>query len=213
MMELRCHRVSKGQSRRADSGFSLLELLLASVIFFVVSASLFGVIGTIQKSAAYQAEVQAVIDNTRIAMELVERHIRQAGNDPTNSGLTAMTLISPTEVRIQADLTGSAGAANPDKGDPDGDIRDSGEDVVIRYNPSARTIETGPYGGTAQAIANYISAFSMQYYDASGSPTAAGAEVRKVAVLIEGATTLPDPQTQKVFGLQLSSSIDLGTYQ
>jgi len=53
----------------------------------------------------------------------------------------------------------------------------------------------------------------MQYYDANGLPTAVGAEVRRVAVLLEGATTLPDPQTQKVFGLQLSSNIELATYQ
>ena len=38
------------------------------------------------------------------------------------------------EIQIRSDLTGSAARVNPDKGDPDGDIGDSGESVAIRYN-------------------------------------------------------------------------------
>ncbi len=201
------------RARRTESGFSLLELLFATTLFLILSAALFDIISTIQKTAGYQAEVQAVTDNARLAMEIVEHHIRQAGNDPNKTGLTPMTVISPTEVRVQSDLTGSGGVSNPDKGDPDGDTGDSGEDVIIRYNSSARTIELGPYGGTAQAIANYISAFSMRYYDANGTPTNIGSEVRKVAVTIEGATNLRDPQTHQTFALQLSSNIELATRQ
>jgi Tfp pilus assembly protein PilW len=189
-----------------DSGFSLVEFVISSAILLIICASIFALLAETQRSAGYQGEVQSVLENTRLALETVERFIRQAGNDPVGTGVSSLTIMSSSEIRLRSDLTGSAGA---DKGDPDGDTSDSGEDVTIRYDGSARSLELIPHPGSAQAIANYISAFSMQYYDSGGAATLMGGEVRRIRIDITGATTLPSPQTREIFSLQLTSEVQL----
>ena len=198
----RVHRIS----HEDDSGFSLVEFVISSVIFLVICASIFNVLAETQRSASYQSEVQGVLENTRMALETVERFIRQAGNDPVGTGMAGLNIVSSSEIRLRSDLTGSAGA---DKGDPDGDTSDSGEDVTIRYDGSARSLEVISHPGSAQAVANCVSAFSMHYYDSAGAATTAGAEVRRIRINITGATTLANPQTREIFSLQLASDVQL----
>jgi type II secretory pathway component PulJ len=194
-----------------ESGFTIAELLTSAFILLVISASVFRSLSDTQSSAAYQSEVQAVLDNTRIAMQLIERHIRQAGNDPFEAGINGITIIGVGQLRIQSDLTGSSGAGNPDKGDPDGDITDSNEDVTIQYNKTARTLEIVPEGGPAQAVASYISGLSFQYFDANGNITNIGSEVRKITVSISGSSLQPNIQTREQFGVQITSDIEIAT--
>jgi len=191
---------------RDEAGFSLVEFLIASVILLVVSVSVFGVLTNVQRSSSYQTEVQAVLDNTRIAMESVTRILRQAGNDPKSIGVQGITIVSASQVQIQADLTGSAGT---DTGDPDGDTGDSGENVTISYNAGARSIELTPNGGNAQTIATDISAYNMQYFDAAGAATGIGADVRRIRVSMSGASPLPDPQTGETFSQQMTCDVQI----
>jgi hypothetical protein len=193
----------------SQSGFGLVEILISALLLLSSSALVYGALSEVQHTTSYQTEVQSVLNNTRLAMQTIGRSIRQAGNDPLGSGLAAITIVSPTELKIQSDLTGSLGPASPDKGDPDGDTNDSNENVTIRYNSATRSIEIVPNNGPAQIIAGYVSGLSFQYYDSGGSPTAIGSAVRKINVMITGASLLPDPQTQQVFGMQLSSDFQV----
>jgi Tfp pilus assembly protein PilW len=202
---------SPSVERGTESGFALTEFLIAACVLLIVSAAAFGMLVEIQRMAGYESEVQAVLDNTRIAMQVAKRYIQQAGNDPLNSGLTAITVVSPTEVRIQSDVTGSAGPRESNKGDPDGDIDDSGENITIRFNDRARRLEIVPSGGSAQIVANYISEFSLQYFNASGGSAAAGEEVYRITVTLSGASVLPDPQTRRPFSVRLSSDVRILT--
>ncbi len=210
---LSSNSAARGKTDPHESGFTLVEFLVSSFILLIISAAVFSMLSEIQRTASYQSEVQAVLNNSRIAMQTVERCIRQAGNDPLNSGLAGITIVSPTEVRLQADLTGSANPTYPDKGDPDGDIGDSGEDITIRYHSNNQTLELLHGGRFAQPVANYISAFSMQYFDSVGNTTMVGSAVHKVAVSITASSKLPNPQTHQAFGLQLNSDVQLSTRQ
>jgi hypothetical protein len=188
--------------------------MTSSLILLVISGAVFSLLAQTQRSASYQTEKQAVIGNTRIAMDTVERIIRQAGNDPHGTGFPGIAVVGATEVRVRSDLTGSAAASGfPDKGDPDGDTLDTSEDVTIRFNAINGTIELVPNGAAAQPIANYISGFQMQYLDAAGAPTNVGDDVRRIRVAIIGATAVPDPQTKQVYSVQVTSDIQLATRQ
>ncbi len=198
-------------TKSPESGFTLAEFLIAACVFLAVSAAAFGMLTEIQRIIGYESEVGTVLDNTRIGMQLVKEYIQQAGNDPFDSGLTAITILGPKTVQIRSDLTGSDGTANGSKGDPDGDTNDSGEDVIIRFNDQVRRLEVVPFGGSAQIIANHISDFSIQYFDAAGNPVATGAQVRKIRVTISGTSMLPDPQTRRAFGIELTSDIRILT--
>jgi len=202
-------RASIGTTR-SERGFSLVELMISTLVVLTISAAVFNLLAETQRSASYQAEMHGVTDNTRIAMETIERYIRQAGNDPLNAGFAGVTVISATSVRLRSDVTGSAGG---DQGDPDGDSTDSGEDVTVQLNAGNNSIEVAPSGGAAQAIANYISGLTLEYYDANGALTNVGSAVRKIGVTITGATTLPNPQTGQIFSIQLRSDVQIASRQ
>ena len=159
-----------------ESGFSLLEFLVSASILVVLGTVIFSTLNDIQCAAGRQAGTQAVLDNIRIALQVVERCIRQAGNDPHDTGFEAVSIISETEMRIHTDITGSEG---PGKGDPDGDINDSGEDLAIRYNIERKRIEMISRNGPAQIIADNITAFSLRFFDTAGNETFEGRDVQK----------------------------------
>jgi hypothetical protein len=189
-----------------DSGFSFLEFVISSAILLVICASVFNVLADTLRTASYQTEVQSVVEHTRLALETVERILCQAGNDPNGAGLAGLTILSSSEVRVRSDLTGSAGT---DKGDPDGDSSDSGEDVTIRYDGATRSLELVPHPGSAQSVANNITAFSLRFYDAADAVTTTDAEVHRVRIAITGATATANPQTREVFSLELASDVQL----
>ncbi len=195
---------------RFEWGFSLAEFVVSSFILLLISASVFHMLAETQRTSSYQTEVQAVMDNSRIAMDTVERFIRQAGNNPTNLAFEGVEIVStsPPTLRLRSNLTGSV---NSDQGDPDNDINDSGEDVTLSYNSSTKSVTLTPNGGTAQPIANYVSALDFQYFDANGIVTAVGSQVRKVRVTITGTTTLAHPQTKKTFGQTVSTDVQIAS--
>jgi type II secretory pathway pseudopilin PulG len=189
-----------------ESGFSLTEFIVSASILLVFSVVIFSTLNKIQGAAARQSDTQAVLDNTRIALQVVERCIRQSGNDPFRNGFEAISVVSSTEVRIRSDITGSAGPGNPNKGDPDGDINDSGEDLTIRYNNSKQRIEMISSNGPAQIIADNIAGFSLQYFDAEGNETHTGKDVRKIKATISGSAAQKDMQTEELFGAQMENT-------
>ena len=197
----------KAEGSGCQSGFTVTEFLIAAAILLVITSAVFGLIIDIQQSGGYQSEVQSVLNNTRIAMQTVERFIRQAGNDPFGVGFAGITIVSAQEIQVRSDLTGSAGPGSPDRGDPDGDTGDSGESVAIRFNSSTRSLEIVAEGGAAQIVAGSISGLSFQYYDAAGNITATGGDVRKVGISVSGTSLQRDPRTGKTFGVQLNSEI------
>ncbi len=188
-------------------GFSLIEFMLSSLILFVVGGSVWGILNQTQRTAGYQVEIQAVLEGTRYSMMTVERILEQAGNDPLNVGFPGISDMSATHVRVRADLTGSAGngtPSDPDKGDPDGDTMDSGEDVTVNFDAHAGTIQIN-----GQPIASNITAFSLQYFDKTGGAAAASDQVTRIRITLSGRSPSADPQTGKTFSIQLASDIQL----
>jgi Tfp pilus assembly protein PilW len=189
------------------SGFSLVEFMLSSLILVVVAGSIFSILNQVQRAATYQMEVQGVLESARFAVMTLDRTIRQAGNDPLNVGFTGISEMSSIQVRVRSDLTGSAGTGNPpdpDKGDPDGDTMDSGEDVTISYQASARTLNLN-----GQPFASNISAFAIWYFDKNGTAAISGDQVTRIRVTLTSESPFADPQTGKIFSMNLASDIQL----
>ena len=187
----------------ADSGFSIVELLMATLILGILTASLFPLLNDFQRETAYLSETQAVLDNIRVAIETLEKYIRQAGNDPHGTGFQGITIVSDQAVTIRSDLKGSHGS---DKGDPNGDISGPDENVTLRFNPANQSVEIVS-GGTAQIVCNRIINLKFRYYDADGNITIDGSRVRRVAVTISGMADRPNPVTRKIFGIEFEREI------
>ncbi len=191
-----------------QDGFILLEFLISTLLLVLVSASIFQVMASTQQSAVYQNQVQTALQNSRTALEFVERCIRQAGNNPRKAVFQAVEIASATEVRLRSDLTGAA-AGNPNMGDPDGDVLDAGEDVTVRYISAGRRLELVPAGQAAQTIADNITGFSLLYFDAAGNATVVGANVRKVRITVTASTNVPDPKTGKPFSIRTATDVQI----
>jgi Tfp pilus assembly protein PilV len=191
----------------AEHGFSLAEFLISSAILMIVAGSVFGLLSQTQRSASFQVEMQNVMENTRFAMMTLERILQQAGNDPLETGFQGISEIGSAQVRVQADLTGSGSSATPaepDKGDPDGDTTDAGEDVTISYDADGHEIELN-----GQPIVSNIYGFDLQYYDKNGATTGIPDSVTKMRATITGQSSARDPQTGTYFSMQLGSDIKL----
>jgi prepilin-type N-terminal cleavage/methylation domain-containing protein len=193
-----------------ETGFTLVEFLVCTAIFLLIASAAMSMLSDIQRAAGYQTESCSVLHSTLIAMQTVERYIRQAGNDPFAKGFESITIVNTSEVQIRSDLTGS-NHGNPDKGDPDGDADDSGENVIIRFNSQSRSLEIVPNGGPPQIIAGHISDLQFQYYDKDGASTTVGGNVRKISVKISGTSLIPNPRTHQFFGVTLCSEIRIMT--
>jgi hypothetical protein len=191
---------------REESGLALAEFMISAAILISLSAGLFNMLANVQSISGYQTEVLSVTENARVAMSAIGRYITQAGNNPLSAAFTPVAITSATQVRLCADLTGAAGGS---QGDADGDILDANEDITIRYNQNNRRIELVAENGTVQTLANYISGFSLQYFDANGAVTAVGADVRRIRISISGSSGVADPRTKKTFGLTLTSDFTM----
>ncbi len=192
------------ERRRLEAGFTIAEFLISSLILLVISAALYDAAARMQRVSSFQDEIQGVLESARYALENITRVVSQAGNDPRGIGFAPLVITSPTEIRVRSDLTGSAGATFPDKGDPDGDIEDSGEDVTIRYSASSRAVELASGSGSAQAVANGITAFRMDFFDRNGAPTTVADQAFRLRVTITATSSRPDPQTRAPFSIELS---------
>jgi type II secretory pathway pseudopilin PulG len=189
------------------SGFTLVEFLIASTVLLIIAIPLFGALNEIQKTAARQADMQQIMNNIRMAMQTVTRCIRQSGNDPYQAGFDAISILGPTEVRIRSDMTGSEAPGKPDRGDPDGDILDSLEDIRIRYNNLKSRIEMVSSKGSVQILADNISGFSLRYLDDTGIPTMDDSRVRTVRIQIRGTGGIKTLPVSKQFGIQWIETI------
>ena len=186
-----------------NAGFSLVELLVSTLILSILTASLFPLLIDLQQETFYRSETHAVLDNIRVAIETLEKYIRQAGNDPHGTGFQGITIVSDREITVRSDIKGSI---SPDKGDPNGDINGSDESVTLRFNPANQSVEVVA-GGTAQIVCNRINGLRFGYYDADGNQTTDGDSVRRITVTISAVSERPNPKTREVFGIELAREI------
>lgn len=191
---------------RAD-GFSLPEMLVASCLLALISAAAFAMLGDLQRTASLQTDMQSALESAMVSLDLIGRFLRQAGNDPHGTSITALAVLSPDEFRVRADCTGSAAPGNPDKGDADGDTDDAYEDIVIRRDRSADTLVLVTAGGGAQTVAENISALAVEFFDSSGNGSASGAGAACARITVTGSCRTVDPRTRRPAGLQLSCDI------
>jgi len=109
-----------------QKGFSLVELLVSLAVMTMALGGLATLLiqnARINKSQRMTVEVQA---NARNTLSMVVQKLRSAGWDPTNAGLSTVTLDTDTsdanaEIEVFADLN------------EDGDTLDADEQTLIRH--------------------------------------------------------------------------------
>jgi prepilin-type N-terminal cleavage/methylation domain-containing protein len=170
-------------SRRAEAGFSLIELVTVtaalSVLLLVVGAS----VDRVQRNFERQRLQLEALDNGRPALDLLVRLLRMAGHNPR--GVAGVRGLDPDpdgngafdSIALQADW-------NP----ADGDFEDPYENVAfsVRGNALVKAELGDPPEGVV--LATSVAALRFEYYDGGlgllADAAAAPGSIRHAAVTL-----------------------------
>ncbi len=187
-----------------ESGFSLIELMMAVAITGVVVGGVYSVFHTQQKSYIAQQEIVAMQQTLRAAMQLMEREIRMAGYTPYEESGAGIQTASANAIRFTMDIhdgTDNDSDGRTDEfdeiGNGDDDTTDTGEDITyLRADPDGDGLfdlfRRDASAGADQILANNVDAFDLVYLDKTGSVTSDPAKVRSVQVTMVARTARPD---------------------
>ena len=156
-----------------NTGFTLLELLVAVAISGIVMAGIYSVYYTSQKSAIVQEETTAMRQNLRAGLDIMAREIRMAGYDPTHLANAGIVTAGSNSIVFTNDLNG------------DGDTSDTDENIT--YALSGTNLQRN-----GQTVAENIDALNFVYLDASGAVTATLSDIRSVQVTMVARTGKAD---------------------
>lgn len=151
---------------RAESGVTLLELLIAMAILGVITLGILGLWRSTQEAYFQGSRAADIQQNVRVALEQMAREIRQAGLDPTGAAFAACTSPSyttpcpveeatATTIRVKADGIGTATVDGAFTG---------GENIRYTYDATNQQIDRTLGDSTAQPLADNITSLAFTYW-------------------------------------------------
>ena len=180
------HQSPKSQNK--NKGFTLVEILLAMALAGIVTAGIYSLYNSQQKSYATQEQRSQLQARMRTALYFLERDISMAGCDPTGKTDAGIILASSSTIRLTADR------------DADGDPTEYNEDITYGLYTSGGVKKLGrktPATASNQPVAEYIDALDFVYLDADGNPLATPVtdprKIRSIQITLVGRTAAPDP--------------------
>lgn len=132
--------------QKSEQGFSLIEATVTMGVMTVIIGLVFMLFNRVQLTYRYEEAYADAARNGRFAVSRLEEIIRSAGTNPT--GRTAVNWLtfvdfgggdSSASLHLKSDLNGDG--ATTSTLTSDSDVIVASEDVVLRLNPTAKTIE------------------------------------------------------------------------
>ncbi len=180
-------------------GFTLVELLVAMALSSIILGIIYATYQAQLKSQVTQQQVVEMQQNARAALFALEREIRLAGYDPTDSGIPQITSAQVGSITftmdihngIDDDLDGNTDEFD-ERGMPnvDGDVLDNLEQITYRLSNDAdadgiangldSNLQRQHWDGAAMQsadIALNIDALNFAYLDAGGNNLIVGSAV------------------------------------
>ncbi|MBK8167909.1 MAG: prepilin-type N-terminal cleavage/methylation domain-containing protein [bacterium] len=144
--------------RVGRAGMTVVELMVALVIFGVIIGVVFGFLTESRRSYSSTRQKAQYQQGLRAVMSLVTREIRSAGCDPTAVGFEAFPAADVNSFRCVMDLNGDTDTAdtNPD------------EDVTYAFDAGTGDL-TRTVGGANTVILRDLTNLQFNYYDADGN--------------------------------------------
>lgn len=184
------------------AGFTLVELLVAMGLGLTIMAAVATTFMSQTRVYSAQEYVNEMDQNVRGALDVITREVKMAGYKPNGGTVTGVTY-STTQLQIEADQDGNGTINNTSNTTLERIIYayDSGNQQITRKLGS---------GGTAEILADNITSFTFNYYNADGNATTNSANIRQVKVTIAAQTAKSDPSYAQNNGhrtLQLTATI------
>jgi len=173
-------------------GFTLIELMVSIAIGLMVLASVATTFTSQTRAYSAQEQVNQMEQNLRGALDIMSREIKMAGYRPNGGTVTGVVSFSSTALTIQADINGNGTVLSSGMGSDT-----AYEQIAYAYDSTNKKITRQVGSGTAETLAENISAFSFLYYQAQSGATAATAsaasDIRQIKISMTGKTAKPDP--------------------
>jgi type IV pilus assembly protein PilW len=170
------------------AGFTLIEMMISITIGMIVIASITGTFTAQTRQNNAEEQISQMHQNVRGALDMIGRDLMQAGYKAPGGSVTGVTYSNstPTTLTIQADLNANSAIDNTSN--------TTIEYIIFAYDSANKQI-TRKLGssGTAYVVADNITTFTVNYYDANGATTTTSSSIRKVTISITGQTAKRDP--------------------
>ena len=164
-------------------GFTLVELMVSMGIGMVILAAVTTTFMSQTRIYNAQEQINEMQQNARGALDILSRELKMAGYKPNGGGFNGVTY-STTQLRVQADLN-SDGAISTSS--------TANEQSTYAFENANEQITRAVGSGSAQILAEHISAFTFNYLDSAGAATTVSANIRQVSITITAKTAKPDP--------------------
>lgn len=182
-------------SRSRDTGFSIVELMIAILVSLILLAGIYSVFTSQQIAFSRQERIAEMNQSIRAVMDLMSREVRLAGYKTSTAVFNGIATAQPSTIRLLADLN------------QDGTISGDTEDVTYSYNAGTLQIWRN---GVSLPIAENITDLAFEYTLADGSTTSSPgslASIRKVKISVTGRTASPDLGTGQYRTITLTSDV------
>lgn len=188
------------RTMRATGGFSLIELLIGSVVFVIVLLAIYIMLDTSRADYAMGAAKSDVQENVRVVLESMARELRMAGYAPSKAGCSpppvgAVTAFNPLTFRADLDRDNCVDQviytfdAPTDTTKPC-DVSDP--DTIGKITRSVQAWDGANWNPETPAptdkfdVAQCVKTLTLTYYNSAGDPAATPADVRRIKISITG---------------------------
>ena len=172
----------KPQSRQAQHGFTLVEILVAMVIGLLMMAGIMQISAANKESSRLQRNMGFVQENIRVSMDLLNRDIRMAGfnTNPNVDVPPFITVSAPTTITTAA-ITADGGGADNDQ-------------ITLRYQSATDCLNVNT--GALFAVNHYFISNQRLMCRGNGNPVAQPlAEGVESMQILYGENTDNDPRS------------------
>ncbi len=151
---------------RKENGFSLIELLIASVIVLMILGILSTIILGINRTYSQQRPRIEAVNDATAALDMIGRLIRMAGNNPSDiAGLQGIDPGVPVSgqyntIRIRSDWHGAT-----NQSEPDGDTNDVFEDTTFSVSAGILMKQELPADLIPVEFLDNVTGLRFTYYD------------------------------------------------
>jgi prepilin-type N-terminal cleavage/methylation domain-containing protein len=168
---------------RNFTGFTLVELMVSMSIGLAILAAVTTTFMSQTRIYNSQEQINEMQQNARGVLDILSRELKMAGYKPNGGGFNGVTY-STTQLMVQADLN-SDGAISTSS--------TANEQITYAFDNANEQITRAVGSGSAQILAEHISAFTFNYLDSAGAATTVSANIRQVSITITAKTAKPDP--------------------
>ena len=219
----RAARTRKGHRLHDEAGFTLTELMVATLVGFITLGAAVQVATGVQRGYTRQMDSSAYIEEANFALDWIERTLRSAGSNPyaiTASNCPAAgTAFLPLrldpnanglddDIRINADV----GLPNALLGGDTGACTEADEDITIAFDAATRTITKQDNNIDAAPLPMsdaVITGLQFSYLDSNRLATAVPAAIAFVGVAVTAQAAEMNANTGRFDTVTLSSEVRL----